>query len=105
MRTPLGFALLACCLCASAEDRPNGWLVLSSAATTFAPAITSNLSREDHAPRRYARAREDAAAFVASDGHIRGSELEQALRDLHRQSLHAGTDDLVLARAILATAP
>lgn len=54
---------------------------------------------------RKARARDDAAAFVASDGHIRGPELEQALRDLHRQPLHAGTDDLALARAILASMP
>lgn len=105
MRTPLGFALLACCLYASAEDRPNGWLVLSSAATTFAPATTSNLSREDQTPPRYARARDDAAAFVASDGHIRGPELERALRELRQQPLPTGTDDLALARAILASTP
>lgn len=69
------------------------------------PATTSNLSREGQTPPRYARARDDAAAFVASDGHIRGPELERALRELRQQPLPAGTDDLALARTILASTP
>ncbi|MDO5609882.1 MAG: DUF2388 domain-containing protein [Pseudomonadota bacterium] len=49
------------------------------------------------------RARDDAAAFVASDGRIRGARLEAALRHLREadgEARHAS--DLALARRILA---
>lgn len=48
-------------------------------------------------------ARDDAAAFVASDGRVRGARLESALR-LLREKREAGHDasDMELARAILA---
>ena len=46
-------------------------------------------------------ARDDAAAFVASDGQIRGVRLEAALESLrHNCSQHA-VGDLELAQAIL----
>lgn len=49
------------------------------------------------------RAREDAAAFVASDGRIRGAQLEAALRALRERDPAAhGASDLQLAQAILA---
>jgi len=46
-------------------------------------------------------ARDDAAAFIASDGRLRGARLESALLYLRqsRPKLHAG--DLELAEAIL----
>ncbi|RBB98581.1 DUF2388 domain-containing protein [Pseudomonas sp. MWU12-2115] len=46
-------------------------------------------------------AHDDAAAFVASDGELRGAQLESALHYLRksRPKLHAG--DLELAQAIL----
>lgn len=46
-------------------------------------------------------ARDDAAAFIASDGQLRGAQLESALRYLRqtRPKLHA--NDLELAQAIL----
>ncbi|WP_047597091.1 DUF2388 domain-containing protein [Pseudomonas sp. RIT288] len=46
-------------------------------------------------------AHDDAAAFVASDGQLRGAQLESALHYLRktRPKLHAG--DLELAQAIL----
>ena len=49
------------------------------------------------------QARDDAATFVASDGRIRGAQLEAALRVL-RESGHAAQDesDLQLALDILA---
>ena len=48
-------------------------------------------------------ARDDAAAFVASDGRIRGARLEAALRSL-RESGDAArrASDMQLARAILS---
>lgn len=49
------------------------------------------------------QAREDAAAFVASDGHIRGAQLEAALMHLREQDADArGASDMALAKAILA---
>ena len=48
-------------------------------------------------------ARDDAAAFVASDGRIHGARLEAALRHLRATDPGAGdASDLQLARAILA---
>lgn len=49
------------------------------------------------------QAREDAAGFVASEGRIRGVQLEAALRHLRTSSESArAASDLQLAQAILA---
>jgi len=49
------------------------------------------------------QARDDAASFVASDGRIRGVQLEAALRHLRERSAAAQrASDLQLAQAILA---
>jgi len=48
-------------------------------------------------------AREDAAAFVASDGAIRGARLEAALLHLREHdAAQCDTSDLALARTLLA---
>jgi uncharacterized protein (TIGR02448 family) len=48
-------------------------------------------------------ARADAASFVASDGRIRGAQLEAALRQLRERRPQArNASDMELARAILA---
>ncbi len=49
------------------------------------------------------QAREDAASFVASDGRIRGAQLEAALRYLREKDEAARkASDMQLAQAILA---
>lgn len=49
------------------------------------------------------QARDDAAGFVASDGRIRGAQLEAALRLVReRHEAAQGMSDMQLARAILA---
>lgn len=49
------------------------------------------------------RAREDAASFVASEGRIRGAQLEAALRHLREHdTARRNASDMELARAILA---
>lgn len=49
------------------------------------------------------QARDDAASFVASDGRIRGAQLEAALRLLRERDAAArAASDLQLAQAILA---
>ncbi|KRG40678.1 hypothetical protein ARC20_12705 [Stenotrophomonas panacihumi] len=48
-------------------------------------------------------ARDDAAAFVASDGQLRSARLEAALRQLRARDTGAvQADDLALARRLLA---
>lgn len=48
-------------------------------------------------------ARDDAASFVASDGRIRGAQLEAALRHLRESNASAQrASDMQLAQAILA---
>ena len=49
------------------------------------------------------QARDDAASFVASDGRIRGAQLEAALRQLRERNAGARrASDMQLAQAILA---
>ena len=49
------------------------------------------------------QARDDAASFVASDGRIRGAQLEAALRHLRERDAAARrASDMQLAQAILA---
>ena len=49
------------------------------------------------------QARDDAASFVASDGRIRGAQLEAALRHLRESDAGARrASDMQLAKAILA---
>src|SRR5687767_15983581 len=48
------------------------------------------------------QARDDAASFVASDGRIRGAQLEAALRHLReRNAVAQRASDMQLAQAIL----
>ncbi|WP_431483253.1 DUF2388 domain-containing protein [Pseudomonas solani] len=101
---PLCLALLALPAAALADEGSGSWLLSSSAAITFAPATTSNLSQEERQPGIQAQARDDAMAFVASDGCIRGAQLERALQELHRQPATASADDMSLARALAASA-
>ncbi|WP_119718442.1 DUF2388 domain-containing protein [Cognatilysobacter tabacisoli] len=49
------------------------------------------------------QARDDAASFVASNGRIRGAQLEAALRQLRERNADARrASDMELAQAILA---
>lgn len=49
------------------------------------------------------QARDDAAAFVATDGRVRSARLEAALRQLRARDADAGrASDMDLAKAILA---
>lgn len=63
--------------------------------------VTSKVTSAPFDNKIVLRARNDAAAFVATDGRMRGVQLESALDYLrhHRTKLHAS--DLELAQAIL----
>ena len=63
--------------------------------------VTSKVTSTPFDNKRIVRARDDAAAFVATDGEIRGARLESALNLLRQHHAHSGASDLELARAIL----
>ena len=69
------------------------------------PAVGSSASSKTTSPddKVVLQARDDAASFVASDGRIRGAQLEAALRHLRERDAGARrASDMQLAQAILA---
>ncbi|MNN04884.1 hypothetical protein D3C76_683950 [compost metagenome] len=67
--------------------------------TTYA---TSDVSSRPFEKRLLDAARDDAASFVASDGQLRGAQLEQALHWLRHEHPDLAANDRELAEAILA---
>lgn len=63
---------------------------------------TSDISSSFDDDKIVLAARDDAASFVASEGGIRGAQLEAALRHIRTQAPQIQADDQQLARAILA---
>ncbi|HKS15382.1 MAG TPA: DUF2388 domain-containing protein [Pseudomonas sp.] len=63
--------------------------------------VTSQVTTAPFDRKLVLEARDDAAAFVASDGRIRGARLQAALAALHEQYPRESVDDLELAQAIL----
>jgi uncharacterized protein (TIGR02448 family) len=99
IRLTLVFALLAC----SATAAFAGSFAASSAGTSAAGSSASSNSTSGGDDKVVLQARDDAASFVASDGRIRGAQLEAALH--HLREIDAGArlaSDMQLARAILA---
>ncbi|MDG1579670.1 DUF2388 domain-containing protein [Pseudomonas sp. GOM6] len=78
---------------ASADDTLRQ--ILSSGATTASTYSTF----KDH--KLLQPAREDASAFIASDGAIRGAHLEAALQQLRTENPQLRASDAQLAQAIL----
>jgi uncharacterized protein (TIGR02448 family) len=72
-------------------------------ATTFAPFLTTTLGKGVTSDRhdKVHDAKDDAAAYVASNGQINGPYLEPALRELREDSRWAAEDDPTLIQAIL----
>ena len=73
----------------------------SAGASSAGSSASSDSSSGDD--KIVVQAREDAASFVASNGRIRGAQLEAALRHLREGNLAARqASDMELAQAILA---
>jgi uncharacterized protein (TIGR02448 family) len=97
-RLVLPSALLACLMAGSA-------LAAGSTGATTAGAVGTSASSKTTTPddKVVLQAKDDAASFVASDGRIRGAQLESALRQLReRHSAAQRASDMQLAQAILA---
>lgn len=63
--------------------------------------VTSQVTTAPFDRKVVAAARDDAAAFVATDGMIRGARLQAALISLRKQRACHAVGDLELAEAIL----
>ncbi|WDY60695.1 DUF2388 domain-containing protein [Pseudomonas sp. PSKL.D1] len=63
--------------------------------------VTSQVTTAPFDRKLVRQARDDAAAFVASDGAIRGVRLEAALDSLRHNCARHSVGDLELAEAIL----
>lgn len=99
IRMTLVFALLA----GAATAAFAGSFAASSASTSAEGTSASSNSSSGDDDKVVLQARDDAASFVASDGRIRGAQLEAALR--HLREVNAGArraSDMQLAQAILA---
>ena len=96
-RTLLAAALVACALPAFASSFGGTTGGASSAGSS---ASSDSSSGDD---KVVLQARDDAASFVASEGRIRGAQLESALRALReRHPDMRRASDMQLAQAILA---
>jgi uncharacterized protein (TIGR02448 family) len=98
IRLTLIVALLACSVAPAFAGSFAGTSAGASSAGTSASSDSS--SGDD---KVVLQARDDAASFVASDGRIRGVQLEAALRCLREHDAAARqASDMQLAKAILA---
>ena len=98
IRQTLIFTLLAC----SITPAFAGSFAATSAGTSAAGSSASSDSTSGK-DKVVLQARDDAASFVASDGRIRGAQLEAALRHLREGNAGAQrASDMQLAQAILA---
>ncbi|HJR27497.1 MAG TPA: DUF2388 domain-containing protein [Pseudomonas sp.] len=90
---------LAACWSGSAQafDAFN----LSTQGTVASGYATSMVTSAPFDHKRLIAARDDAATFIASDGQLRGAQLESALIYLRRTQPKLHASDLELAQAIL----
>lgn len=89
-------ALLATCWTHSAHAFDT-----STQTTVLTGYVTSKVTSAPFDNKLIRGACDDAAAFVASDGLLRGSQLESALRYLRQSQPKLSADDLELAQLIL----
>lgn len=81
------------------DDKPAYWKAwyLVPTMTTASPFIFTSSKEE----QKRVDTRDEAAAFVASQGALRGAVLEHALAELKQQAVYADEDDLSLATELL----
>jgi uncharacterized protein (TIGR02448 family) len=97
IRLTLIFALLACSITPAIA---GSFGATSAGASSAGSSASSDSTSGDD--KVVLQARDDAASFVASDGRIRGAQLEAALRYLRERDVGARrASDMQLAQAIL----
>ncbi len=101
IRLKLVTALLACSIAAPAFAGASTAGSSAGAATSGAGSSASSKTTSPD-DKIVVQARDDAASFVASDGRIRGAQLEAALKYLREKNAIAQrASDMQLAQAIL----
>ena len=101
-RLTLTCALLACVAAGPAFAGASTAGTSAGAATSGAGSSASSKTTSPD-EKIVLQAKDDAASFVATDGRIRGAQLESALRHLREHHAVAQrASDMQLARAILA---
>lgn len=73
----------------------------STQTTVLSGYVTSKVTSTPFENKLIRAAQDDAAAFIASDGQLRDSQLESALRYLRHDQPKLTASDLELAQAIL----
>ena len=100
IRTTLTCTLLACSI---SPAFAGSTAATSAGAGTSAGGTSASSETTTPEDKVVLQARDDAASFVASDGRIRGAQLEAALRLLREVNADAQrASDMQLAQAILA---
>jgi uncharacterized protein (TIGR02448 family) len=101
IRLILACALLACSISPAFAGATSAGASAATAGSSVGASASSKTTSPDN--KVVLQARDDAASFVASNGRIRGVQLEAAL--LHLRAHHADAQratDMQLAQAILA---
>ena len=89
--------------CAVAPAFAGSFAASSAGAGTSAAGSSASSDSSSGDDKVVLQARDDAASFVASDGRIRGAQLEAALRHLREHNTGVlRASDMQLAQAILA---
>ena len=92
--------LVVACACAAPASASSFAGTTGGTTANGASNTSGSTSGDDKVVRE---ARDDAAAFVASEGRVHGARLEAAMRLLRERRADARTaTDMELARAILA---
>jgi uncharacterized protein (TIGR02448 family) len=97
----LGVALAAFAAQASADDESVYYPTALTVVTSWGSYISSDATSSSERYASY-EVREDAAAFVASDGEIRGPYLEMAISDIREFQPSMSEQDI--ARLLLVNA-
>jgi uncharacterized protein (TIGR02448 family) len=84
------------------SDPLYGTTYMTSLFPLYTSAEASWSTSDASSNTRLRAAREDAAAYVASNGEIRGAQLESALRQLREDPTYRQYSDPQLVQAILA---
>jgi uncharacterized protein (TIGR02448 family) len=101
IRLTLILALLACSIGTAFAGATTAGGSAASSASSVGTSASSKTTSPDN--KSVLQARDDAASFVATDGRIRGAQLEAALRHLRERDAGAQrASDMQLAKAILA---
>jgi len=103
MRFPYRLIVTSAFLAANCTGSANAFdaFNLSTQGTVATGYATTLVTAAPFDHKLLIAARDDAAAFIASDGQLRGAQLESALRYLRQTQPKLHVSDLELAQAIL----